>query len=267
MEKTGVTAHCLVRNEERFIWFALQSVLPHVDKALIWDTGSTDRTVAIIKTIKSQKILFEEKGEQSAEGLVLLRNEMIGKTRTPWFLLLDGDEVWSESQLRKVIDKGVAMPKEKIAVVCRTRNSVGDVYHYLPEEAGKYRLAGQHGHLSMRFFRNVPGLSVEGTYPLEAYTYNGQRLNRHGNRLLFVDAYYWHLTHLLRSSSPDKITGFRNIKIENGILAEKEEMPEVFWRERPSAVPSPLSHRGKVFEILAALVTPLKNLRRRKFRG
>ena len=55
-----IIVHCLVANEERFVWYALQSVLPYVDQVMVWDTGSTDKTVEIIKAIKSPKIIFKE---------------------------------------------------------------------------------------------------------------------------------------------------------------------------------------------------------------
>ena len=47
-----VWAHTLVKNEERYIWYAVMSVIDWVDKILIWDTGSTDKTVEIIKEIE-----------------------------------------------------------------------------------------------------------------------------------------------------------------------------------------------------------------------
>lgn len=38
---TTIWAHTIVKNEERFIWYSVMSVINHVDKILIWDTGST----------------------------------------------------------------------------------------------------------------------------------------------------------------------------------------------------------------------------------
>ena len=46
-----IWAHTLVMNEDRFIWYAVMSVIDYVDKILIFDTGSTDGTVRIIKGI------------------------------------------------------------------------------------------------------------------------------------------------------------------------------------------------------------------------
>ena len=47
-----IWANTVVHNEENFIWFAIMSVVDYVDKVLVYDTGSTDQTVSIIKEIK-----------------------------------------------------------------------------------------------------------------------------------------------------------------------------------------------------------------------
>ena len=47
----SVWVHTLVKNEERYIWYSVMSVIDYIDKILIWDTGSTDKTVDIIKEI------------------------------------------------------------------------------------------------------------------------------------------------------------------------------------------------------------------------
>src|SRR3989344_4886974 len=52
MSKKTICSHTLVRNEGRFLWFAVMSVINHVDRVLLWDTGSTDQTIEIISEIK-----------------------------------------------------------------------------------------------------------------------------------------------------------------------------------------------------------------------
>lgn len=267
MEKTGITVHSIVRNEDHFVWFAIMSVLPYVDRIMVYDTGSTDKTVDVIKAISSPKIVLTEKGKAPAEKLVRLRQEMVAATTTPFFLILDGDEVWPEKEISIMLAAAKTMPKDKLALVCRTRNCVGDVWHYLPQNAGNYSLAGQRGHLSMRLFRTSSQLSVSGEYPLEAFLYQGVALNDQPDRLLFVDAHYWHLTHLSRSSQSDSVLGFRQKTIEKGILAKQADMPEIFWHKRPNDVPDPLVKRGLGFEIGAQFVSPVKELKRRLFRG
>ncbi len=93
----NLTAHCLIKNEERFIWFAVMSVIHHVDKVMIWDTGSTDDTKQIclgLKKIHPDKIEFKEVGECDGMRHTELRNEMIKATTTEWIMILDGDEIW-----------------------------------------------------------------------------------------------------------------------------------------------------------------------------
>ena len=51
MAKQTIWANTIVHNEENFIWFAIMSVIDWVDKMLVWDTGSTDKTVEIIEEI------------------------------------------------------------------------------------------------------------------------------------------------------------------------------------------------------------------------
>jgi len=103
--KTNLTIHCVVKNEEKWIWFALRSILDIADKVLVYDTGSSDRTVDIIKRIKSKKIIFEEKGEVDAKGLTQLRKDQLKRTKTEWFLILDGDEIWPKNTKKELVEK------------------------------------------------------------------------------------------------------------------------------------------------------------------
>ena len=254
MNKITVTAQMIVRNEDQFVGFAIQSVLPFVDKFLIMDTGSTDKTTKIIKGFESPKIIFEERGATTPEKLIDLRKELIAKTETDFFLLVDGDEIWPKSNIQKLMGSLDLLPDGKIVIYCRTRNAVGDVYHYLPEDAGRYQFQGKTGHFTMRMFRNVRGLSVEGTYPLETYTLQGRSLNDWDEKIQFVDTWYLHATHLKRSSSHDEVIGFRSQKIETGIKFLPNEIPEVFTQKQP--------RRSFLFEIGTAVLTPLKALKR-----
>ena len=106
----NVTAHVLVRNEDRFIWFAIMSVIDFIDKMIIFDTGSTDKTVdAIMSIINSneqyrEKIIFEEKGVADKRHIANLRQEMIDRTETEYFMILDGDEIWWKESIQEAIN-------------------------------------------------------------------------------------------------------------------------------------------------------------------
>ena len=87
-----ITAHCLVKNEARFVWFSVMSVIDYVDKILLWDTGSSDSTVEIIqeilKTDKAKgKVSFNEVGEVTPTEFTATRQEMLKQTKTDWFMI------------------------------------------------------------------------------------------------------------------------------------------------------------------------------------
>lgn len=241
-----ITGHCLVRNEDQFVWYAISSVLPYLAKIFVYDTGSTDKTVEIIKKIQSSKIIFKEVGQVNSSELVKLRQEQIEKTQTEFFMIVDGDEIWPKANLQNFLDSVVTMPVQKIAAYCRTRNAVGDLFHYLPDNTGNYQFAGQRGHFNMRAFRHVPELTVEGIYPLETYKYQGRSLNNWEEKLLFVDTWYLHVTHLERSTSAQKVAGFRLRKVDKGIAFEPGEIPEVLQNKS-------FPKRSIAYEIAASL--------------
>lgn len=197
---TGITTHTIIKNEQNWIKPALLSVIDQVDRMLVWDTGSTDNTVDIIKSINSTKIIFAQKGPAGRQQLVDLRNLQIKTTQTPWFILLDGDEIWPKNNLIQLI-KGIenAQPKT-IALANRTKNCIGDLDHFLPESKGRYRIGPWQGHLNIRAIKNSPDLRVVGEYPNEAYVYQGKKLQDQPENLEFVDTWYLHTTHLKRSS-------------------------------------------------------------------
>jgi glycosyltransferase involved in cell wall biosynthesis len=225
-----LTTHTIVKNEARWIKPVLLSVIDQVERLLVWDTGSTDKTVEIIKSIKSGKIEFSEKGPVNRQELVRLRNKQIQLTKTLWFLLLDGDEVWPKANLIQLIKAMKNAKPETIALVNRTRNCLGDIHHYSPESKGNYCIGPWRGHLNIRAIRNLAGIKVQGVYPLEAYTFNNQPLQKLVNRLEFVDTWYLHLTHLQRSGWPHQIRVIDRLKkykfLGRRLKLRSEELPE-----------------------------------------
>ena len=259
------TVHVVIKNEDRWIWFALQSILPFAEKVLIFDTGSTDRTVEVVKFLQSSKITFEGKGPVDRKGLVRLRQEQIDRTGTEWFLILDGDEIWPERELKKLLKAAETSEKHIAALVNRNRNCVGDVYHYLPETSGKYSLGGKVGSLTIRMLRKTPGLKISGEYPLESYADKNGPVEKQDNNLQFVDCWYLHASFLQRSSmDQSKLSGsFGRKKIwERGLKMKEAELPEVLFENGPSQSGNPLAKRGIWYELLAYLFTPFISLKR-----
>lgn len=226
-----ITSHTIVKNEEKFIKYALMSVIDEVDKMLVWDTGSTDKTVSLIHSVKNRKIEFKQMGKVNREKLVELRNLQKKETKTPWFLLLDGDEIWPKKNLLKLINAMKEAKRETIALVNKTRNCIGDIYHYLPENKGRYQIGPWRGHLNIRAIRNLSCLRIKGEYPLEAYTYKGTPVQNLISHLEFVDTWYLHATHLQRTGWQNQLKVIDRLKkyklFGKGLRLRKEELPEV----------------------------------------
>jgi len=269
-----VWAHCLVRNEARFCWFAVMSVLPFVEKVLLWDTGSTDSTVEILKEIKRReksKVDLNFVGKISAEEFALVRQAMFDVTLSDWFLVVDGDEVWWDRSVEKVIRLIGQRGDEMEAVVVPTYNLVGDVFHYQEEAAGRYRLAGRLGQLSLRGVnRRIPGLASAGAHGVWGWVDGSGKMiqDREKERIVYAKAPYLHATHLLRAGSGGgeaevpKRKG--KLKYELGVEFSRDfYYPEVFFRGRPAIVETPWVKMNSGYKVRALFATPLRKIKRR----
>ena len=268
MKKT-IWGNCIIKNEDKYVWFAIKSVINHLDKLIIYDTGSIDQTVKIIDVLKEEhrdKIIFEEKGSVDPAGLTRLRQEMLDKTKSDWLLLLDGDEVWWEDSIKKTISE-INQLDQLYALVNPTINLVGDIFHYQEEEAGEYKILGKKGHFNIRAInRGIPGLHLKNVYPLEGF-FDGEGIliQNSEEKLRFIDAPILHLTFLQRSGKDDKTTLHRDkVKLEIGKIFRKGfKYPEVFYIEKPVEVSDPFLKMGLSYKLKASVLTPLKKLKRR----
>lgn len=285
--KKTIWAHCLVRNEERWVWYAINSAIDFLDKILVWDTGSTDKTVQIIKLInkvccsamESPKISFRQYGPVTPETFVKARQEMLEKTKADWLFLLDGDEIWTKEGIGTVV-KAIQEKGDKIeSIVVKTINFVGDVYHYQEEEAGKYEITGKRGHYNLRAINlKIPGLHADLPHGRQGY-FDGEGRpiqERDPQKILFLPVSYFHTTYLPRSSKDSEVPlRAKKRKYEIGLQLPKNiKYPEVFYCEatssaylkRPKIVPDPWIRMSKIELARAAIQTPFKKLKRRIFK-
>lgn len=259
-----IWANTIVHNEENFIWFALMSVIDYVDKILVWDTGSTDKTVEIIRKIreiKGIKVEFKEVGEVDRDGFTRMRQAMLDKSKCDWILVLDGDEIWWGESIKKLVRK-IKERNEIEGIVVPMVVPVGDIYHFQEESAGQYELLGRKGHLSLRAIkRNIPGLHVDWPYGKEGYFDKDSRLVQDREKIVFLNAPFLHVTHLRRSNSGREHDKF---KYELGRSAKDGfKFPEVLYEDYPDIVPSPWIRSKGVEKLKARLMTPLRKLKRR----
>lgn len=268
-----ITAQTLVKNEARFLWYAVMSVAHHVDKILLWDTGSTDDTLKIAEEIKKNlgyKVDFQKFVTKIPEDVSALRQKMLEKTDTDWFLIVDGDEVWWEDSIKSVVKEVQKGGNKLDCLVSPYYTAVGDIYHYQEEQAGRYKIHDWKGHINIRAInRKVPGLHIKGVYPLEGYYDKNEVIlqEREKNRVKYVEAKYLHLTHLARSTGgqDNNVIGrSKKSKYEVGREFPNDfYYPEVFFRPKPAIVSSPWQKMTTGFWAKSLVETPLRKIKRR----
>jgi len=263
-----------VQNEERFVWYAINSVIDALDKILVWDLGSTDRTVEIISTIKSDKLVFEKREPVGVEEFPRVRQEMLAETKSDWFLILDGDEVWWEESIGQVVETVQSQGDKLAGIVNPNFSLVGDMFHYQSEEGARYEIQGRKGHFNMRAVnRRTAGLHAAGRHGQQGY-FDGQGMAVQDlPSLKWVEAPYLHLTHLARSESREKDAEVAKrkgkFKYELGEEFPRDfYFPEVFFRlDRLEIVPTPWERRSWSFAMKSRLIEPARWLKRQVMRG
>ncbi len=268
-----VWGHTLIKNEGRWLWFSVTSVIDYLDKLLIWDTGSSDDTELIINKLIDkypQKINYKKRLLKSPQDFSKIRQEMLDETDADWFGVIDGDEIWWKDSISKAIES-INKNKDFESIVVPTVNLVGDIYHYQEKHSGNYRLAGRVGHYNLRFInRKIPGLSSFGGHGQWGWVdgYGKMIQDRDPKKILFVDAPYIHATNIQRSSvnsgDMEVIKRKNKIKYDLGINFPLDYFyPESLFQERPDFIESPWRTRNSSFVARAVIETPLKKIKRR----
>ena len=237
-----ITAHCLVKSEERFIGYSIRSVIGYMDKVLIFDTGSTDKTIEIIQELIKEypdKIIFERKDECDKIKLQHYKQEMLKKTNTDWFMILDGDEVWSKAGIEEAI-RTIQENKGKIDCVgADIFLCIGDIFH----DHNRKLVAKINGIKQLvltRFCTIIPGMRwVWNERASDGFLYAGDKIVwENPGRIMILKNKFWHVTNLRRSSVGDDIHSSNSLLANRGskirstyfLVGEKikEEVPEVF---------------------------------------
>jgi glycosyltransferase involved in cell wall biosynthesis len=273
---TTIWAHTLVKNEERYLWFAVSSVVDYVDKMLLWDTGSTDKTIDIIKALKrkySQKINTRFIKEINPVSFTEYRQEMLEETKSDWFIIVDGDEVWWDEGIAK-ITKIMKGHRDTESIVNRYYNIIGDIYHYQDEKAGKYHIDGKTGNLTIRAMkRNIKGLHFGKPHGQQGI-FDGDSVliqDRSKEKRFFIDEpAYMHFTHMIRSGNiiKDKEVIKRSIKYKyelGNVFPLDFYYPEAFLKEGYVNQICPWVKMSKRYFIKSLCIKPMKQIKRNFF--
>lgn len=265
---SGISVHMIVKNEDQWVWYALQSILPYADEILVTDTGSSDKTVDIIKSIASPKIKFIQVATTSAADVTSVRANQLKETKTPWVWIVDGDEIYPKTTAEECVQ--ATRDNRYEGVVVRRYDLLGDIYHRQIESVGSYELFGRIGHLLIRLVNKdrVAGLEYRGDYPNEGF-FDGseESILTHNKADWYITKnYLYHAMYLKRSSQGSNLPMFNRskYKIERGIeIRRGGVLPSVFFTPRPLFVPDPTIRRSLGYELVAGIITPIKNLKRK----
>jgi glycosyltransferase involved in cell wall biosynthesis len=267
------TAHCVVKNEERWIWFSVKSVIDFMEKVFIYDTGSTDKTVDIIKQLQCEykdKIVFKQLKGIRDEDFWKIRQEQVDNTETDWFLILDGDEIWYRESIEELVS--IANSCECDMIATRFYNCVGDVFHFKNYDAEHYKIKNETGSLTIRAYsKRIKGIHCKNKYGIEGFfDSDNVSVQQNSERIFIQQGYFLHTSYTQRSSSvyKDREIEYRKKKLfsKYDYIAGKDfKYPEVFYFQRPANIYNPFSKINflrKTIFILSGLKANFFNLKK-----
>ncbi|MCX8076553.1 MAG: glycosyltransferase family 2 protein [Aquificaceae bacterium] len=114
----GLSVLILTKNEEDNIERVISSVKDIADEVVVVDSGSTDRTVDIARSLGA-KVYYKE-----WQGYPQQLNYGIGLCSQDWVLILDADEEVSE-ELSRSIKRAVEKPEFDVYRLCRRTYYLG----------------------------------------------------------------------------------------------------------------------------------------------
>lgn len=268
--KVKITAHTLVKNEENFLWYSVKSVIDYVDEMLLWDTGSTDKTIEIIKLLQEeypQKIKAKFFNQRDINHYTELSQMMLDETDSNWVILVDGDEVWWRSSI-KVLVETIINSQDAETIVSRYVNCIGDIYHFIDEKKGKYKIDNTTGNITIRAMNmKIPGLHYDKPHGQRGLYDESKVLIQERNiskRIHLNELAYLHTTHLVRSSKEfDVAKRQMKYKFSKGIIFPKDfYLPESFFYKKPNIVPNIWIKRNLNYEIKAYVYDLLRIVKR-----
>jgi len=256
-----IVAHTMVKNEENWVGYALKSVIDYVDEIMIWDTGSTDKTVEVIKSLNNPKIVYRKIETNSEVALTELRQKMLEQTKADWLMVLDGDEIWPDKAIENTINF-IKTNSELEYVVNPYFDLIGDVYHCRDASTGHYKIHDKSGQITIRFvnLKKIPGLHWGMPYGSEGLFDKDESpiQNRNNDNYKFVDSHFLHASHLVRSSFDSSVMQRpKKYKFELGVgFPDEFEYPSCFYI--PVAWHNPWLPRGVKYTLISLVLWPIQ---------
>lgn len=153
-EDNSITCCMMVKNEEQHIEECLLNVENLVDEYVIADTGSTDKTIQLIKDFASRtpkKFIFLEIPWE--DNYSTIRNKLMMQASSKWILHMDADERFMMQDLPRLW----ALSEQSEMDIC-----IFHVLNYLEEQREVGQLPKYASTESARLFRNHPEFFYSG---------------------------------------------------------------------------------------------------------
>lgn len=265
-----ITGHMVVKNEDRWIWFSVMSVIDYLDKLIIFDTGSIDYTNKIIEGIikderYAAKIYYAKLGSVSSENFHKVRQKQIDMTDSDYFMVIDGDEIWyrdSINELNRILSKS-----RPLLVATRFINCCGDIFHYRYDFRETYCVKGIVGSITIRVYSmQIPDIRCGGIYGTEGYVdQSGVAVQDAGYSIKIMNGKYLHTSLLNRSSAlnGDFSIKYRRLKLHaywDKKFDTDYRFPEVFYMDYPQYVKSPFKKDFNLIRTLYHVVHYMKRI-------
>lgn len=122
-----LTPVVLVCNEEYWLPYVLEASRGHFERYVIYDVGSTDQTRRVIEWFRDTSpgvdvdVSFLPMAPPVIQGK--FRNSMIAEARSPFYLILDGDEIYTQEGYKQLLwaadSMNITYPKYMYGIVRR----------------------------------------------------------------------------------------------------------------------------------------------------
>ncbi len=185
----------IVKNEEKTLAKAIESVNPIIDELVVVDTGSTDNTRDIAK-VYGAKVISIEWNDNFGEA----RNVSIRNAKSDWILVLDADETIAKSDLEDVRELTHNSKYLGYVFTLRTYVNVRNAAEIQLSQGDGYaeskNFVGWVPTQATRLFRNMPELFYDDHVHEDV---GNSILRLGGDKIAIVDTPIHHFGRVIRS--------------------------------------------------------------------
>jgi len=206
-----------VKDEDDWLEISVRSIIDFVDELIIVDDGSADKTPEIIKNLSEEfdniKILSPPKIKNKYRFSSIL-NHAFSSARNDWVMHWAGDFIaYTEgpNSIQKLFEKVLENNEEWDAIVFKTPNLSGDIYHY---EDNK------------EFAGPEPYIFKKGYMRFDPHIYSDNRFPKEGMKFCWTHEGH-HFLHINTLKSLSKLAYRSNMN--RYMLRSDEEVEISYW--------------------------------------